>query len=1563
MSKPQNQGWRSGGAPKGERKVARDWRRDSPGSGGSKFRWGRFLKVGGGLAAIGLLTWWLVLLWLRPDIQVTRIVVVGPERYDQLPVVYRASVAEDLAAAFSDDRARNIQRYEPVKRDKGQDDFHVPELEKGTTIFFVTAIARPDGSGVQLLSGPSQPDRVQATATLGALIEKVSRLPGDKLVLIDIAQLRSDWRMGLVACDFFSELQTAAAGVKRAVFLTSADVGERSWASASFGGRTAFLHFVTEGLRGAADGVAGADDRNGYVTAQELVRYVTSQTSDWVYRNRETVPGQHPRCLPDLGEITGQRDFVVARVAGEFKPSEAQSPSADIDRLTSAWKQREQLRAVGVRVPAVWSRLTERLMFSEEQQALGDSGASAKLLTEAESLLRDLQKYPQPAETFRNDEILRTNLAARWGQPKPPDLQAEYPVALPEQVLRRNLDWFNAQRRVAHKLTPLTTQQVATAVELQTLAEKTLADSRGVTGFVRGRLESADGVRRRSQDLLFTSRPEAAEAVRAEAVTAYEQAAAAAARAQAERQTLLEVVAALPWLARMVADTQGEESTQRDLFAFARDEQNRDLFFPTDDPTSNFYRASPSRIRARTNELDTKFGSDNVAAQVAALFIETRALRHRFAGPRDFSPEAEAGVLVSDRWQRLRKQLTDEAKQIAEQRQEQPTPKDWRRVVSLLQLPFLPAEVRSELLNKRAAFARSMAARVASGNTEPAGDARQRMLGQGEWQAFWMLQLLSLAEDGSVDQGNEPLPDAGRKNEWNNKHLNWVALHEAEDVYGPLVQLAQFGHEHFGRLRGQVNQDTRRSLEVHTLAARRRLLSRADFVSRFLPPCDTAQLRKDPAELMEELEFGELVTMFGDRVGRDFWRFPDADPGDTDWYRQVLAGCVAWLERGNTGDTEEFGQVQQALAEPRLILEPISEVRFRRTDRELPLEVRFTAKRVPSGDVALWLWKSGRGPTVRVRDNGQPVPIAASGAGRLVLELDAGSSDCLAGPMTAEVFYRGHVATTVVQVNPCSAPSGVLTWVPGPRTGAVAVQGKAQRSIVFVLDWSDSMQRGTDRWQTAVEKLSAVIGQLQDDDEVALVLFGHRVIYDGQYRVKENAAELYGVAAPAKNLGGLRSDYQTLAPLRSKREAMQLTDGERPQTLADWLKRLRERPEYQPFGSTPMFHALHSAADMLQGSGGAIVVITDGDASDTEAAAGIRQKLRRANIAATVILFDFQGNPESLSKLGITPLSAANDPAQLASAIEAGIPARDFEVARGTFVARALLGEAVEGLVPNRYEVRSGRSIVLTDGALIRGGERHLLKISNGAFQRVREYRRTDLAPVSGTPAPGDPKFLAHSRFEITSKGAFIDVVLDHDDDTRTVNWPAEVAFTLAPAGGKPVRNLQVEYRPDQPVPTWRLSTPDWPGANAMVDAFWKMARTPADRSLAWSSVADGRTRQLDEIPGRFPKLTVQGQGRAPKLTVTVRADGPVPEGSDPMAELRVQLGQTDPAGDFLAEEVGYVRRQWDDGRTIEFTFEWPREVPPGLLIGITSGAKLREDAVTLSPAARRVERRPTYTE
>ena len=161
------------------------------------------------------------------------------------------------------------------------------------TLLIVVALnggSGPDGAYLMPNAIASPEDGLD----LKKVIASMADLPAEqnKILVLEGAQVSTDWRLGMVHNDFarrLKELEPEIEQVPNLWVLSGCNVDQRCWASEALG-RTIFTHYIIEALQGAA---AGSDRR---LSLEELYQYVRKNVRDWAWNARGAL--QEPQLLP-----------------------------------------------------------------------------------------------------------------------------------------------------------------------------------------------------------------------------------------------------------------------------------------------------------------------------------------------------------------------------------------------------------------------------------------------------------------------------------------------------------------------------------------------------------------------------------------------------------------------------------------------------------------------------------------------------------------------------------------------------------------------------------------------------------------------------------------------------------------------------------------------------------------------------------------------------------------------------------------------------------------------------------------------------------------------------------------------------------------------------------------------------------------------------------------------------------------------------------------------------------------------------------------------------------------
>ncbi len=273
-------------------------------------------------------------------------------------------------------------------------------------VIYLRAYALPTGKGdLAVLPGDANLDDETSWLPLQDVMGFVKDCPVKrKLLLLDVAQPFADARAGAVAND-----AAARAGpiVKKAVdedpnllVLCSCSPGQTSLASEEMG-HSVFVHYLLEGLSGAADGWGGGAQDNR-VSVRELAAYTAANVDRWAAQNRGG------RQTPVLLGAEGM-DFALT-----VDQSAAPAADAPLDKtypqwLKDAWELRDRWQAdLRAPAPAALYRDLERDALRAEAQWRGGAkpeDVQAILKGRTDTLEADPRRR-RPAATVRDSLAL-----------------------------------------------------------------------------------------------------------------------------------------------------------------------------------------------------------------------------------------------------------------------------------------------------------------------------------------------------------------------------------------------------------------------------------------------------------------------------------------------------------------------------------------------------------------------------------------------------------------------------------------------------------------------------------------------------------------------------------------------------------------------------------------------------------------------------------------------------------------------------------------------------------------------------------------------------------------------------------------------------------------------------------------------------------------------------------------------------------------------------------------------------------------------------------------------------
>ncbi len=236
-------------------------------------------------------------------------------------------------------------------------------------VIYLRAYALPTDKGeLAVLPGDANLDDETSWLPLRDVLGFVRDCPvRRKLLLLDVAQPFADARAGAVANDAAGRaepiVQKTLAEDPNLLVLCACSPGQTSLASEEMG-HTVFVHYLLEGLEGAADGWGGGAQDNR-VSARELAAYTTAQVDRWAMHDRGA--RQTPVLLGPEG-----MDFGLT-----VDQSAAPAVDAPLDKtypqwLKDAWQLRDRWQAdLRIPTPAPLYRDLERDALDAEARWRG----------------------------------------------------------------------------------------------------------------------------------------------------------------------------------------------------------------------------------------------------------------------------------------------------------------------------------------------------------------------------------------------------------------------------------------------------------------------------------------------------------------------------------------------------------------------------------------------------------------------------------------------------------------------------------------------------------------------------------------------------------------------------------------------------------------------------------------------------------------------------------------------------------------------------------------------------------------------------------------------------------------------------------------------------------------------------------------------------------------------------------------------------------------------------------------------------------------------------------------
>lgn len=263
-------------------------------------------------------------------------------------------------------------------------------------ILYVSALAVQTNDGdVYLLPGDALPDDTETWLRLRDVLEKLKACPArHKLLVLDLIPPPAPALLGSVYHDIAAAIPlelTAVPDAARGVLCCCA-AGQRPHVSEELG-QSVFAACFAEGLRGRADGWAGAKD--GQITVKELTAFVQARVEHWSQQER----GE--RQTPTW--YGGEADYLLVAFdsAAASVPAPLPASREYPAWLLEAWKARDAVYQSGRYrlAPRLFQQLQQALLAAEQAWRAGcpETALRTPWIAESERLQEALQRATKNA--------------------------------------------------------------------------------------------------------------------------------------------------------------------------------------------------------------------------------------------------------------------------------------------------------------------------------------------------------------------------------------------------------------------------------------------------------------------------------------------------------------------------------------------------------------------------------------------------------------------------------------------------------------------------------------------------------------------------------------------------------------------------------------------------------------------------------------------------------------------------------------------------------------------------------------------------------------------------------------------------------------------------------------------------------------------------------------------------------------------------------------------------------------------------------------------------------------
>lgn len=1604
---PNSPGWRAndggsaGGGSAGGR-GGQHWRKSAPvaAAGRSLFR-SRFIKIPLSLLAVAACAYGIYWIWNFGSASSINFVLATVPEYvsESIPANPFATTDQGLQEKLLElNRRQQAVRFSTLN--SFSDDPPPPARVREVLVLTVSLIAANNGKETAFLlrdADPDAPEKYLREEDLWNWLAKLEpRQP--KLLLLDLARVRHDWRAGWFGQNVWAGIEARAAKIRGLVVMTACAPGEQSWTSRDLGsdGASTFLHYVVSGLYGAADQEVPGRRKDGLIKVSELYAYVAANTAHWVVNNRDP-SGQHPQLIPSPNKLQ-DLDFTVCKaLSGNGNPFSTRAPSATAEvenSIAAAWRQHERLRASsGVLAPwrshpVLWRIATDDLLRAESSLDAGHPDRAAAVAKRVAGQLAAMQgATPASSTAFQKFPYLRDNVAARW-----PTEATDAGAAAVEQfrtledVLTRHLESSGSAAGDWPLPMNLPVDLIGKARALRSLTESAASPDPAAVRWVAPWLNPLEGEIRTLEDALFVGSPVAANDPRFETFTARLNDIRSLAQSVAAAEMILrEARAKVPTLARWAAWREGNEASRETILRVAAESSQT---FAADRPAS--------LMETWETQAQSLQGLDAVEALAAALagwtaklqFLLSEKGREQLLAAN--SPTAAAQPL-DDAAAHLRQLLdTIEAKLQTEEAEllrldpESPQPVHRQRLVELLRHPGIATESRLQLRQKLRFIEQKMHERTegvapsAAAQKQPEDARRAADLASARWHTFWVLLLP--AGDEFL---NRELTEAWTSLALNDDPQSGERL--ASDLAGKIAKAWP------ARRRYVEDQLSRPS----DFIARRSLIQEAERSAVWLDSRDSwpmLETTHEPSALLSSFDLVELSLLHAGRQLDGFWKDRGEAREAMPWYAAAVSQCLAFAnQESRSAAIDAKMEIDVHTARLRAVQESLLQLSSTQTE---PLRFGLTSNRqevtaqvtqqgqLPAGAAALWMQLTET-PALKLLENGLAADVARQSSVPFVLEKDisvVGADVCkpVSGKMYA--FFRGHVFSDreVLKIEPCRETGRITRYLPAPATGSLVVTGKDDRPIVFVFDCSLSMNDkvpGTQdsKFNVALRGFRTLLSSPAFWDlEAGLVFFGHRAANAGTGKPANlNPRWIENVGPIPAGLGYLE-DYEPRVPVTPFLQARVL--------IEDQLKLLQDKTKAH--GNTPLFGAIVEAMSekMLTSKGGVVVVITDGDADDgpgdgnRSRFSDLKERISKIPTKVIIVGFgfakktDFNILAQDFKDLPNVSVLEAPTEETLISSVSGALEPRPYSLFKADStipLAESDLGSPVNRMATGRYTVTFPEFPPVNFA--IAGGEKLALDLDYGLRQmriKTPTYKLRQYVPQDVISAPDDPRLMAYESYTVDKEGtATLLVVLDREQPegnsgpTTLVRRPEQVDFDVRPVGGSWTGDYEWRLLENQTVPTWQLVLHKYDSQQPLeLRGWWRGERLAPEAMIPWEKLQPTTPErpvgvELPQGGGTLSMYRASPRPSSLQLAITLSQQTPISEAQlELFGRLDIQLGTVDVNGRFVPQDVEIRRDFGKEDTSLLVDFDVTGVDLDRSVVAFTSIAAIREGALTTPP-------------